>query len=81
MSKKSVIDVLLLLIIRIKNVLFLVMIKISQRQYRLLLIVNKINNLKDVLFEYTQNSSIEFTFYQGGPAAKLRFRTIFVEKV
>lgn len=53
MSKKSVIDVLLLLIIRIKNVLFLVMIKTSQRQYRLLLIVNKINNLKDVLFEYT----------------------------
>lgn len=53
MSKKSVIDVLLLLIIRIKNVLFLVMIKTSQRQYRLLLIVNKINNLKDVFFEYT----------------------------
>lgn len=53
MSKKFVIDVLLLLIIRIKNVLFLVMIKTSQRQYRLLLIVNKINNLKDVLFEYT----------------------------
>lgn len=45
--------VLLLLIIRIKNVLFLVMIITSQRQYHLLLIVNKINNLKDVLFEYT----------------------------